>query len=210
MGRRALALALWTAVTVVGTGVSFAIVSAVTANVVTADLAAPRLDEIDASPQTVTSATSSVPAPSSTAGPPAPATTAAAPAGGGAAGVPSTTTTRPPPTVESVPATFSADGGVVTVVCDGSVIRLLSARPEADYRLLVGTTGPERVDVAFVTERTGTRVIVVCHDGVARPTYVPVDAERWDEDRRDGGYREGDWGDGSHGGDGDDGGQRPR
>jgi hypothetical protein len=179
MPRRMLALGLWGAATLVGTGVSFAIVSAVTAGVVTADVSKPASDQValfDSNQVTTTIPPITVPSTSA----PSP-TIAAAPK-------PAPTTTAPPRVAASrasVPVTFTARGGIVTVECDRSAIRLLSARPDDGYRLRVGSGGPDHVDVAFVSDQDGTRVEVVCRDGNAVPRFSPLDVR--DGDRRDGG-----------------------
>jgi hypothetical protein len=48
------------------------------------------------------------------------------------------------------PATFTATGGVATMVCNGSQIHLQSAVPENGYRVSVAQDGPQQVVVWFV------------------------------------------------------------
>jgi hypothetical protein len=99
--------------------------------------------------------------------PPAPSsTTASSPQSGQAGSNPSI-------------ATFTTDGGIVTVSCQGSTISLVSASPADGYTLAVRESGPAWVGVNFrsatggrevnATCKGGAPVEVIDHDGAAWP-----------------------------------------
>jgi hypothetical protein len=76
--------------------------------------------------------------------------------------------------------TWQGQGGQVVAECDGSVVRLVSAEPDAGYAVDVGERGPARLEVEFEgrEEEDGreTKLDVACVDGV--PRFVPeVDAD---------------------------------
>lgn len=198
--RRLLAIGLWSSATLAASGLSFAIVSTVTAKVITNDLDVPRrTDQVSAGPLASgavvalePTTTTVVPTTTTTAAPPATTTTTAV----------ATTTTAPPPAAEpappvtaaaDVPATFSERGGVVAVTCTGAEIRLDSARPEPGFRLRVDETGPERVVVNFGTDREFRRLVAACGpDGAPQGTWSEGLRPRREGDRSgpgDGGGR---------------------
>lgn len=53
----------------------------------------------------------------------------------------------------------------MTVSCRGAAIDLVSARPRNGYRLDVRDAGPDRVDVAFVSDHRGIHQVATCVAG---------------------------------------------
>jgi hypothetical protein len=95
-----------------------------------------------------------------------PATTATSSnssSGSAVSSTPTTTTTVPP---TPMAATYSTQGGQVTVLCRGQVISLQSAVPASGYEVTVGQDGPQIVGVAFTSDSTQTqyRLFADCDD----------------------------------------------
>ena len=64
----------------------------------------------------------------------------------------------------------------MTVRCNGSEIRLVSATPRDGWRLDVRTAGPARVHVRFLRPDRYVELVSTCHDGV--PTRMSRSGER--------------------------------
>jgi hypothetical protein len=84
-------------------------------------------------------------------------------AGSAVSSTPTTTTTVP---LAPMAATYSTQGGQVTVLCRAQVISLQSAVPASGYEVTVGQDGPQIVGVAFTSDSTQTqyRLFADCDD----------------------------------------------
>lgn len=77
-----------------------------------------------------------------------------------------TPVTTPPPSRPT--ATYSTNGGVVGVACNGFFIELLSAIPRNGFAVRVVSGGPANVDVHFVGAGQDLPVRAVCFGGPIR------------------------------------------
>jgi cytoskeletal protein RodZ len=183
-GSRLRGIGLWSAATLVATGISFSAVALVTFSDTSADLVGPTESAVASSPlslaTTVPGTAPVAPAPASSATSKPVATTAA----GRAEGTAGTTTTLPapvttttvaaPPVTRPAPAaapgpvstTFGSAGGIATVTCERQRIRLDSARPNDGYQLDVRSGGPEQVEVRFRGDGDESRIVARCQDGM--------------------------------------------
>jgi hypothetical protein len=162
--RRLLVGGLWVGATTLATAVSFVGVSMVTASVIRP--VTPAVAQEAPVLPTPTVETVPFPPPTTIAPPPPAAPAAAAPTVRA-----TTSTTAAPPPAPSFP--FRVRGGVATVTCAVSAIRLASASPDDGYTLKVSESGPTRVDLAFVRDREVNRLTLACQNGTA--VRVPSD-----------------------------------
>ena len=100
-------------------------------------------------------------------------------AGGAAVPTPGPVSPASPPVGSRPSATYSTDGGVVTVECTGVFIDLVSAIPSNGYTANVVADGPENVHVRFVGSGQELSVKAVCsgepirYYGETRPGRAP-------------------------------------
>jgi len=62
-------------------------------------------------------------------------------------------------------ASFSNEGGVVTLSCTGDTISLLSATPRQGYTVVVGNSGPSQVEVTFKSSSHDAEIHGQCVGG---------------------------------------------
>jgi hypothetical protein len=109
--------------------------------------------------------------------PPAPASSGTGADSGDNSTSSSSTSTSPSSTPQSpagsgpIGATFSTQGGTVTVSCQGSTISLVSASPADGYTLAVRSSGPQFVDVDFNGQPSGSAVRAYCNRN-GQPTRI--------------------------------------
>ncbi len=195
---RVFAIGLWLAVTVASTAMVWTATSIVAADVtdrpapviahqdVVSELASGPATSSTTTPARPPAPTTTVPAASQSSAPTGPV---AAPPGSqvvqpGATAVPvvvptTTVTTTAPPVLRPVipvttappvrpTATYSTNGGVVGVACNGFFIELLSAIPRNGFGVRVISGGPANVEVHFVGPGQDQPVRAVCFGGPIR------------------------------------------
>jgi hypothetical protein len=207
--QRLFVLASWAVTTMVAT-----LVCAAGVSIVTRDVTAPHnptLGQADVVALLSAPVPTAAPSPTVTAGPP-PTDTAPPPASTAVPAppptppptVPPATTappsTRPPLLAAALTATFSVEGGTITVACLGDQIALVSARSNDGYRFVVHDEHGDRVSVRFARDGSdrdrADELESVCFRG--EPVLADGQDPRSGRDRGDGDRPSG-------GGDGDGG-----
>jgi hypothetical protein len=224
--QRLFVLASWAVTTMVAT-----LVCAAGVSIVTRDVTAPHnptLGQADVVALLSAPVPTAAPSPTVTAGPP-PTDTAPPPAPTAVPAPPPTppppqprpqpappATTEPPSTkppllAGALTATFSVEGGTITVACLGDQIALVSARSNDGYRFVVLDERGDRVSVRFARDGSdrdrADELESVCLRG--EPVLADGQDPRWGRDRTDGDHSSGGGDDGGAGeliGDDDSGG----
>jgi hypothetical protein len=195
--QRLFVLASWAVTTMVAT-----LVCAAGVSIVTRDVTAPHnptLGQADVVALLSAPDPTAAPSPTVTAGPP-PTDTAPAPASTAVPAPPSTPpptappattappSTRPPLLAGALTATFSVEGGTMTVACLGDQIALVSARSNDGYRFVVHDEHGDRVSVRFARDGgdrdRADELESVCFRG--EPVLADGQDPRWGRDRSDG------------------------
>jgi hypothetical protein len=71
----------------------------------------------------------------------------------------------PPTTSASTNRTFASVGGLLTVSCAGSAAGIFSAAPSVGFRYVVHASGPEEVDVSFMSPGHESEIAAHCSGG---------------------------------------------